>query len=75
MTEIIVPMPDDLKLRAEAAANQNGIPLEQFVKLCVEASVERRSADPLFANIEVWEGDTPSDLSERHDDYLYGENA
>jgi len=27
----------------------------------------------LFLNDNIWEGDIPSDLSENHDDYLYGE--
>jgi hypothetical protein len=75
MTEIIVPVPEDLKVRAEAAANLNGIPLEQFVRECILATVENRASDPLFANISVWPGDAPSDLSARHDDYLYGEDT
>ncbi len=40
----------------------------------VNANAQRRAADPLFANIEIREGETPADLSERHDDYLYGES-
>jgi hypothetical protein len=28
--------------------------------------------DPLFKNVSVYDGPVPSDLSERHDDYLYG---
>ena len=29
--------------------------------------------DPLFKNVPVYDGPVPADLSERHDDYLYGE--
>lgn len=31
------------------------------------------SEDPLFKNVPVFKGPVPSDLSERHDDYLYGD--
>ena len=30
------------------------------------------SEDPLFKNVPVYKGPVPADLSERHDDYLYG---
>lgn len=33
-----------------------------------------RSEDPLFKDVEVYTGPVPPDLSERHDDYLYGED-
>jgi hypothetical protein len=29
--------------------------------------------DPLFKDITVYDGPSPSDLSERHDHYLYGD--
>ncbi len=74
MTEIVVPLPDDLKFRAEQAARQNGIALDQFVRQCVESTINKtRRSDPLFADLAVFDGETPPDLSARHDDYLYGE--
>ena len=33
-----------------------------------------RSEDPLFKDVEVYDGPVPADLSARHDDYLYGED-
>ena len=30
--------------------------------------------DPFFKDVVVYDGPTPPDLSERHDDYLYGDN-
>jgi hypothetical protein len=32
-----------------------------------------RSEDPLFKNVPVFKGPVPADLSERHDDYLFGD--
>ena len=32
-----------------------------------------RSEDPLFKNVPVFKGPVPADLSEKHDDYLYGD--
>jgi len=29
--------------------------------------------DPLFKNVPIYSGPVPADLSERHDDYLYGD--
>jgi hypothetical protein len=29
--------------------------------------------DPLFKNVLVYDGPAPSNLSEKHDDYLYGD--
>lgn len=75
MTNIIVPLPDDLKDRAESAARRNGIPLDEFVRQCIALTVDERAKDPLFANLSVFTGDAPSDLSVRVDDYLYGEDS
>ena len=35
--------------------------------------LEERAADPFFRDHAVFEGPAPADLSERHDDYLYGD--
>lgn len=75
MVQILVSFPDDLGNQAEQAAQQRGIAVDEFVRQCVAATVGKdRSQDPLFADIAVWTGEAPSDLSARHDDYLYGED-
>lgn len=72
MTDIFVPFPDELREKAEAAARERGIPLDEFVRLCVSATVNRdRAADPLFGDKSVYSADAPQDLSENHDRYLY----
>jgi hypothetical protein len=75
MSDIIVPVPDDLKDRAEAAARQNGISLPEFVRQCIAMTVDERLKDPIFSNLSIYYGDAPSDLSTRVDDYLYGEES
>jgi hypothetical protein len=51
--------------------------IQEFVRRCEE---ERRrnatlpwSEDPLFKDVPIYDGPAPSDLSERHDYYLYGD--
>jgi hypothetical protein len=75
MVNIIVPLPEDLKDQAQSAATDRGLSLDEFVRHCVVATLGQgnRASDPFFADLDVFRGDAPSDLSERHDDYLYGE--
>jgi hypothetical protein len=72
MVNIVVPFPEDLREQAESAARERGLTLDEFVRLCVSNSVTRNSsADPLFADKEVYVGDAPIDLASNHDRYLY----
>ncbi len=77
MTQVTILFPDDLKERAERTAAEKGISLEEFVRETVERHLQKlelpRSEDPYFANNSVYEGDTPTDVVERFDDYLYGD--
>jgi hypothetical protein len=75
MVEVVVPFPDDLHGKAAAAAQERGQSLDQFVRGCVKSALTKRADDPLFSNISVYRGDAPSDLSENHDSYLYGERS
>ncbi|MBA4105377.1 MAG: hypothetical protein C0485_06430 [Pirellula sp.] len=75
MTHISVPLSDDVRRLAEIAAEESGLPLDQFVSLCIARTVTKRSDDPMFANITAYEGDAPTDMAENHDEYLYGEDA
>jgi hypothetical protein len=76
MTNVTIPLPDDLRELAEQVAIKKGISLEEFVRERLERSLKRLelpwSEDPFFADREVYEGPVPADISERHDDYLYG---
>ena len=72
MVNISVPFPEDLWGKAEAAARDRGLTLDEFVRRCVSTTVNPvPSSDPLFADHAIFEGDAPSDLAENHDKYLY----
>jgi hypothetical protein len=77
MTNVTIPLPDDLKELAEQNAEKRGTSLEEFLRETVERRLKRLASpwneDPFFADQEVFKGPTPPDLSERHDDYLYGD--
>lgn len=77
MTQVTVLFPEDLKERAERTAAEKGASLEDFVRESVEIRLGRVetswSTDPFLSDHEVWDGPGPSDMSEHHDDYLYGD--
>jgi hypothetical protein len=70
-----IPIPAELKSKAEQAAIERGISLSQFVKESLERAIaSKRSEDPLFADEAVFSDDSgPNDMSANHDDYLYGD--
>lgn len=76
MDNLTIPITTALKVRVESAATAQGVSLDEFVResLLLKLSQSDRASDPFFADIAVYEGDAPHDLSERHDDYLYGES-
>ena len=70
-------LPDELKARAERRAFERGISFGQLVRESVEVALsstdeEQRAKDPLFADDAIYHGQAPADLSEAHDEYLYG---
>jgi hypothetical protein len=76
LVNISVPFPDDLREKAEAAAHGRGLSFDEFVRICVARAVNTdRASDPLFADVEVFTGDAPSDLAENHDHYLYEDDG
>jgi hypothetical protein len=77
MTNVTIPLPEDLKELAERTAADRGTSLEQFVRETLERRLRLLSLpwseDPFFADREVYEGPAPADGAERHDDYIYGD--
>ncbi|HTG34228.1 MAG TPA: CopG family transcriptional regulator [Thermoanaerobaculia bacterium] len=77
MTNVTIPLPEDLKELAERTAADRGTSLEQFVRETLERQLRLLSLpwseDPFFADREVYEGPAPADGAERHDDYIYGD--
>jgi hypothetical protein len=76
MTTAMIHLPDELMEKAERSAEVRGLSLDDVVRESLEAHLHTleidRSQDSLFAYQGVYEGPVPADLSERHDDYLYG---
>jgi hypothetical protein len=69
-------LPPELKEKAMRRARERGISLGEFLReslvLALNSKVaQKRKDDPLFADQAVFEGAAPSDLAERHDQYLY----
>jgi hypothetical protein len=77
MKRTTVMLPDELKARAERRAYERGISFGQLVRESVEIALsttdeEQRAKDPLFHDEATYDGEAPADLSEAHDEYLYG---
>jgi hypothetical protein len=78
-----------LKRRAESIAKRQGISFAEFVRRAEEKQLtlpakrvtkvpwkpgSKQTGDPFWDNLVTFDDDGPTDLSVRHDDYLYGEN-
>ena len=78
MKRTTIMLPDELKIRAINRANRKGISLGGFIRESLETALDtyngnspENDVDPFFTDVAVYDGQTPSDLSEKHDDYLY----
>ena len=71
---IQITLPADLQTKLEREAAARGVSVADFIRLSMEWVLARkRSEDPLFADTAVWRDDGPTDVAEKHDDYLYGD--
>lgn len=78
MTRTTIMLPEDLKLRAQEAAARLGVSLAELIRETLERRLDARrdwQDDPLFAEVPVYAGAVPRDLSEEHDRDLYGERG
>ncbi|MFO8070292.1 MAG: hypothetical protein R6V85_00335 [Polyangia bacterium] len=72
-----VMLPIRLKKLAEDRARDEGVSLGELIRRSLAREVEPGegddpSSDAFFADDAVFEGETPADLSLRHDDFIYG---
>ena len=76
MKRTTVMIPDDLKIRAARRAESLGISFGEFIRDSLEKNLKSNVAvaldDPYITDREVYKGDTPTDLAQNHDKYLYG---
>lgn len=70
-------LPAPLKQRAQVLARRLGISFGELVRNSLEATVRGHGGevreDPLYGDDAVYRGDAPTDLADRHDEYLYDE--
>ena len=73
MTATSVRLPEELRRRAERAAQDRGLSLDEYICQCLKATLGQDGEnDPLFADEAVFRGPGPSDCASQHDHYLYG---
>jgi len=76
MSPTTVQLPEEPKRRAERAAQNQGISLEQFICQCLKAALAQTAEnDPLFADQAVFCDSGPSDFAVEHDRHVYGEQS
>ena len=77
MKRTTVMIPDDLKNRAVKRADAIGISLGEFIRESIRRNLKSDSAlpfvDSYISDSAVYEGDSPNDLAQNHDKYLYGD--
>lgn len=75
MHRTTVMLPEPLKLRAQAAAEKRGVSLGELIRRSLVSELEDPlrglDDDLLFSDSSTFSGDTPPDLSQDHDRYLY----
>lgn len=78
MERTTIMLPHDLKVKAANRANILGISLGKFIRESISNALENdhnqtTEDDPLFKEDDIFCGETPIDLAQRHDHYLYGD--
>ena len=76
MKRTTVMIPDDLKIRAANKAQSEGISFGEFVRVSIEKALrtgnDEYPDDPFLSDNTIFEEETPDDLAQNHDKYLYG---
>jgi hypothetical protein len=79
MRRTTIMIPDELKMRALKHASIMGISLGRFIRETLERALQQpngnKSDDTLFTDDAVSLEETPVDLAQNHDDYLYGDKS
>ena len=77
MKRTTVMIPEDLKIRAAIRANSVSISLGGFIRESLERALNSKTADllddPFLSDNAIYAGNTPVDLAQNHDKYLYGD--
>lgn len=77
MKRTTIMLPTDLKAKAIQRARKLNLSLGELIRESLRKCITKpsfvASDDPFYMDKAVFEGTSPYDLSEKHDDYLYGE--
>lgn len=77
MKRTTIMLPPKLRSKALRRAHKMSVSLGKLIRESLTTYLEQVAKqdlkDPLFEDEEIYSGPSPKDLSERHDDYLYGE--
>ena len=76
MQRTTIMLPPELKVAAQNYASEHGVSVGKLIRdalrLCLEQDKKGKNSDLLFSNFSTFEGNTPKDISIKHDEYLYG---
>jgi hypothetical protein len=77
MHRTTIMLPASLKNRAKQFALKKGISVGELIREALEATLKQaktmQKSDPFFDDAHFFDGDIPTDLSAKHDEYLYGD--
>lgn len=74
MVRTTILLPHSLKVKATTTAKSFGISLDDLIRTALESYCTNRNtnnSDLFFEDKNFYSGEIPSDLSSKHDDYLY----
>lgn len=74
MYRTTIMLPANLKNRAQQFAFKKGISFGELIREALESTLQQaKKTDPFFDDQHFFDGDIPTDLSAKHDEYLYGD--
>lgn len=75
MHRTTVMLPASLKSRARVFASKKGISVGELIRESLEETLHQakilKKSDSFFEDKNFFNGDVPTDLSAKHDEYLY----
>ncbi len=75
MNRTTIMLPETLKMKAMNLAKNEGVSLGEFIRESIIMRFRKNTTpikqDPFFSESLVFSGNSPKDLAENHDDYLY----
>lgn len=77
MYRTTVLLPEELKKKVEYRARLSDVSLGEFVRKSLEQALSNKGLnslrnDPFIMDKNIYSKDIGSDVSKRHDDYIYG---